>query len=66
MKTINKDIDIFYNEELATKAFNRSLAPCELLYSDSTKSWYIDRSFTALKEWPKLYKLINTKSNPPS
>lgn len=60
-KTINKDIDIFTNEKSARNAFNKETKPCHLLLSKRYNSYFIDRSKTALKEWPNLYELIDEK-----
>jgi hypothetical protein len=60
-KTINPDIDIFDNEAAAKKAFQKSKVSCHLLYVESQKDYFIDRSRTALNEWPNLYKLIEEK-----
>ena len=60
MKTINKDIDIFYNEELARKAFNRS-SSADLLYAPSEKCWFVDRSKTAKAAWPNKYEVLDSK-----
>lgn len=59
-KTSNKDIDIFTSLETANKAFTKTLSG-DLLHAESYKAWYIDRSKTAIKEWSKLYKLLDTK-----
>jgi hypothetical protein len=60
MKTINKHIDIFLSLENAEKAFNKCES-ADLLYSKSYSSYYVDKSKTALKDWPKLYELLKTK-----
>ena len=60
-KTINPDIDIFETEISAKKAFNKTTVPCHLLYVESMKNYFIDRSKTALTDWPKHYKLISEK-----
>ncbi len=59
-KTINKDIDIFDSATPAFKAFNKTTSG-DLLYSVSYKSWFVDRSKTAHKEWPKLYTRLKSK-----
>ena len=62
MKTINPQIDIFNDYVKASRAFEKSNVPCDLLESNTMgKSYFIDRSKEALKEWPKHYKLIATK-----
>lgn len=60
MKTINKDIDIFNTEKSALKAFNK-LNHADLLYSPQIRMYYVDKTKTAIKDWPQHYKLINTK-----
>jgi hypothetical protein len=59
-KTINKDIDIFNSEEAARKAFKKTTSS-QLLYAKGYKSWYVDKSKTALGEWPTLYTLVDEK-----
>lgn len=59
-KTVNKDIEIFTSEAAARKAFNKTTSS-QLLYSKSYKSWYVDKSKTALGEWPTLYTLLDEK-----
>lgn len=62
MKTINAQIDIFTDLVKAIKAFDKSAVPCDLLEASTMgKSYFIDRSKSALKDWPKHYKLISTK-----
>lgn len=62
-KTMNKDIDIFATLRRAMGAFNRSEVPCQLLraYMGIHKNYYVDKSKTAIKEWPNLYTLIKEK-----
>ncbi len=59
-KTLNKDIDIFNTLRAAQKAFDASKVPCQLLHS-TYNDYFIDRSKTAIHEWPQLYKLIKDK-----
>ena len=61
MKTLNRDIDVFNSFESAERAFIKSKVSCDFLYSSPYKAWYIDRSKTALKTWPKLYELVTAK-----
>jgi hypothetical protein len=58
-KTINKEIDIFTNYVKAKKAFDNSPVPCDFLSANG--DYFIDRSKTAIKEWPALYKKIDEK-----
>lgn len=58
-KTINKDIDIYNSLTAAKKAFDKSTVSCDLLKTST--DYYIDRSKTALKAWPNLYTLVETK-----
>lgn len=57
-KTVNKDIDIFKSLSSAERAFNKETS-ADLLAAAG--SYFVDRSKTALKEWPKSYTLIKTK-----
>jgi hypothetical protein len=62
MKTINENIDIFRSETAAFKAFNSSKVPCQLLKSTFLgTNYFIDRSKTAIKDWPNKYRLIDEK-----
>jgi hypothetical protein len=59
-KTINQDIDIFNNEAAARKAFNKTTSS-HLLYSKTYKNWFVDKSKTAILDWPLAYTLIAEK-----
>jgi len=68
MKTINPNVRIYTDLETAEKAFNR-LPTASLLYSSSTKSWYVDKRNISDPEscfynWPKLYTVIRNKKQP--
>lgn len=61
MKTINKHIDIFESEHEAMKQFDKTPAPCHLLFGAG--SWFVDRSCTAITQWPEHYRLISEKTD---
>lgn len=61
-KTINKDINIYKSETVARQAFNNSKVPCQLLKSTFLGTdYFIDRSKTAVKEWPNHYRVLAEK-----
>jgi hypothetical protein len=59
MKTINKDIEIFNSLAKAEIYFDKCQAPCHLLKHGN--DYFVDKSKTALENWPKLYTLIKEK-----
>jgi|694.fasta_scaffold155143_2 hypothetical protein len=63
MKTINDQIDIYSTLNKAQTAFNKSKVPCQLLEAKLGKitSYFIDRSKTAIVDWPNNYTLISEK-----
>lgn len=58
MKTINPDISIFRDIKRAKKYFDKQICADLLEYNGL---YLVDRAKTAIKEWPKLYKLIKEK-----
>lgn len=64
-KTVNKDIDIFFSLTSAERAFDKSNLSCQLIRTTNKTpfnyDYFIDRSKTAIKEWPNLYTLIKEK-----
>jgi hypothetical protein len=63
MKTINENIQIFNSLNKAQKYFNQCATPCHLLESFSLGRavWFVDKSKSAIIDWPKHYILLNEK-----
>jgi hypothetical protein len=62
-KTINSQIDIFTSLDKAKKQFDKETS-ADLLSArnfGNRLDFYVDRSKSALKDWPKLYTLIESK-----
>jgi len=59
-KTVNSNIDIFTSLKSAERAFIKSDVPCQLLKS-TYGAYFLDRSKTAIVDWPKQYVLISEK-----
>lgn len=62
-KTVNPQIDIFANIETARKAFDK-VQSAHLLKTKNGFDYFVDKSKTALSEWPNLYILIDEKDSP--
>jgi hypothetical protein len=63
MKTINENIQIFTNLSKAQNYFEKCDSPCHLLEALSLgrATWFVDKSKTAIIDWPRHYILLNEK-----
>ena len=63
MKTINENIQIFTNLIKANNYFVKCDCPCHLLEATSLgrPTYFVDKSKTAILDWPKHYILLDEK-----
>ena len=63
MKTINENIQIFTSLSKAQNYFKKCSCPCHLLeaFSLGRATWFVDKSKTAIIDWPTHYMLLNEK-----